>query len=266
MARARALSDGTDHGETRGATTQVVAPRLTPMLLAETAVAAIAAMLRENVGTDFSHGVIAVAAITPAGDDFNLAQLSAGGLLVEGDERRLIYLVPLGADADTSVADHLLARLAAAGIEAIASAPRRNADEVHDAVHEAGVLLELLAEPYACLRAHEPTYRLLLGVLLHDPGELARLRESTIAPLESYDASHDTDLVATLESFLSNHGSTTDTAEEMGLHRHTVGYRLARVQELSRLSPYESEGRERLSLGLKAYRILLAESRRAGRP
>jgi len=265
MARARALSNGADDGEERGATTQV-APRLTPMRLAETAVAAIAELLRENVGTDFSHGVIAVGAILPAGHDFNLTQLSAGGLLAEGHERRLIYLVPLGADADTTLADALLARLAGAGMEAIASAPRRSADDLDDAVHEAGVLLELLAEPYACLRAHEPTYRLLLGVLLHDPDELAQLRESTIAALESYDSSHDTDLVVTLETFLTNHGSTTDTAEEMGLHRHTVGYRLARVQEVSGLSPYESEGRERLSLGLKAHRILLADSRRPGRP
>ena len=51
----------------------------------------------------------------------------------------------------------------------------------------------------------------------------------------------------------------------MALHRHTVGYRLARVQEVSGLSPYETEGRERLSLGLKANRIMLAENRRAGR-
>jgi DNA-binding PucR family transcriptional regulator len=51
----------------------------------------------------------------------------------------------------------------------------------------------------------------------------------------------------------------------MALHRHTVGYRLARVQEVSGLSPYESEGRERLSLGLKAHRIMVAESRRLER-
>ena len=44
----------------------------------------------------------------------------------------------------------------------------------------------------------------------------------------------------------------------MSLHRHTVGYRLARFQEVSGLSPYESDGRERLSLGLKAHQILEA--------
>jgi DNA-binding PucR family transcriptional regulator len=49
----------------------------------------------------------------------------------------------------------------------------------------------------------------------------------------------------------------------MRLHRHTVGYRLARLQEVSGLSPYESDGRERLGLGLKAHQILAADDRRA---
>ena len=47
----------------------------------------------------------------------------------------------------------------------------------------------------------------------------------------------------------------------MTLHRHTVGYRLSRVHEVSGLSPYESDGRERLSLGLKAHQILEADAR-----
>jgi purine catabolism regulator len=93
------------------------------------------------------------------------------------------------------------------------------------------------------LKAHEETYRLLVGVLVRNPDELLQLRKSTIAPLEEYDADHDTELLGTLETFLNHHGSTTDTAEAMALHRHTVGYRLARVQEVSGLSPYESEER-----------------------
>ena len=69
------------------------------------------------------------------------------------------------------------------------------------------------------------------------------------------------ELLATLSAFLAHHGSTSETAEAMGLHRHTVGYRLARVHEVSGLSPYESDGRERLSLGLKAHQILDAHRR-----
>jgi purine catabolism regulator len=76
--------------------------------------------------------------------------------------------------------------------------------------------------------------------------------------LARYDAEHDTDLLATLQAFLAHHGSTTETADAMHLHRHTVGYRLARVHEVSGLSPYDSDGRERLGLGLKADQILSA--------
>jgi purine catabolism regulator len=80
--------------------------------------------------------------------------------------------------------------------------------------------------------------------------------------LADYDSRHDTGLLATLQAFLVHDGSTTETAEAMKLHRHTVGYRLSRVHEVSGLSPYESDGRERLSLGLKAHQIIVAAGRR----
>lgn len=105
------------------------------------------------------------------------------------------------------------------------------------------------------------TYRLLVGILLRDPAELQRLCAETISPLRAYDARHGTELVETVREFLVRDGSTIETAAAMSLHRHTVGYRLARVQEVSGLSPYESEGRERLSLGIKAEQILEANER-----
>jgi purine catabolism regulator len=120
---------------------------------------------------------------------------------------------------------------------------------------------ELLRELGAADRGHEQTYRLLVGVLLSDRGQLERLQAGTVSALKAYDAEHGTELVATLAEFLFRNGSTTETAARMRLHRHTVGYRLARVHEVSGLSPYESDGRERLSLGLKADQILAANER-----
>ncbi len=120
---------------------------------------------------------------------------------------------------------------------------------------------QLLLELGRLAPGADRTYRLLVGILMRDPGELERLREETIAPLRAYDVRHDTDLVATVQEFLTHDGSTIETAGAMSLHRHTVGYRLARVQEVSGLSPYESEGRERLGLGLKADQILSANER-----
>jgi sugar diacid utilization regulator len=46
------------------------------------------------------------------------------------------------------------------------------------------------------------------------------------------------------------------TASAIYAHRHTVAYRLERVKELTGLNPMASEDRERLGLGLKAYRII----------
>jgi purine catabolism regulator len=145
------------------------------------------------------------------------------------------------------------------------STPRRTPDGLHEALREAELLVELSATEDAPVAGQEETYRLLIGVLLRDREELEQLRARTISALVEYDLQHDTELVPTLQAFLARHGSTTETADAMGLHRHTVGYRLARVHEVAGLSPYESDGRERLSLGLKAHQILGADQRRGER-
>ena len=48
----------------------------------------------------------------------------------------------------------------------------------------------------------------------------------------------------------------TPTAESLFTHRHTVRYRLERVKELAGHDIFSTEGREKLSLGLKAMRVL----------
>lgn len=186
---------------------------------------------------------------------------SAGGapaLIASRPGGRLLALAPL-ADGDPSP-EELAARLRADGFELCMSSPRRDPALLYPAVVEAELLVELAAP--ASPPNQDDTYRLLIGVLLRDRHELESLREHTITPLADYDARHDTELLATLHAFLTHDGSTTETAEAMSLHRHTVGYRLARVHEVSGLSPYESDGRERLSLGIKAHQILAAEDRR----
>jgi DNA-binding PucR family transcriptional regulator len=183
-------------------------------------------------------------------------------LLADLGEGRVLGLLPLASNLPAdSTADALADDLAALGMEVALSAPRRDAAALHEALREAELLVALAAAD-SSLSGQEETYRLLIGVLLRDPEELEQLRARTISPLIAYDDQHDTELVATLQAFLAHHGSTTETADAMSLHRHTVGYRLSRVHEVSGLSPYESDGRERLSLGLKADQILAADKRR----
>ena len=102
----------------------------------------------------------------------------------------------------------------------------------------------------------EGTYRLLFRVLASHPQEVRSFYEDTVAPLVRYDEQYATDLIGTVEAYLANNCNMNATAQAIHAHRHTVAYRLERVRELSGLDPLRSEDRERLGLGLKAYRII----------
>lgn len=212
-----------------------------------------------RLGFDLRSGAVGLCA---AGGD--TAGLELGGTaMITRVGGRLCGLVPLASGSPDGTAERLAAELADRGLDVALSAPRRDPAQLHEALREAELLIELISVEGAAFDGLQDTYRLLIGVLLRDPHELERLRAQTISPLVVYDHEHETELVATLQAFLAHDGSTTDTAESMQLHRHTVGYRLARVQEVSGLSPYESDGRERLSLGLKAHHIIEAAERYA---
>jgi hypothetical protein len=140
------------------------------------------------------------------------------------------------------------------------------------AIQEAELMLEVLLQsgaPLASEIGNNGTYRLLFGLLSSRPEELRLLYRDTIAPLVAYDDQYHTELVATLETYLSQNCNMNATAATMFAHRHTIAYRLERIRELTRLDPGLSEDRERLGLGLKAYRLVrlqLPHERARGEP
>jgi DNA-binding PucR family transcriptional regulator len=99
-------------------------------------------------------------------------------------------------------------------------------------------------------------YRLLLSAMSENPSELQRFYAETVEPLVAYDEQYETELVRTLEAFLEADGNVAGTAQRLFTHRHTIYYRLERVRELSGHDVSSSDGREKLSLGLKAMRVL----------
>jgi DNA-binding PucR family transcriptional regulator len=99
-------------------------------------------------------------------------------------------------------------------------------------------------------------YRLLLSAMTENPAELQRFFAETVEPLLAYDEQYETELVRTLATFLEADGNVAGTAQRLFTHRHTIYYRLERVRELSGLDVSSSDGREKLSLGLKAMRVL----------
>jgi sugar diacid utilization regulator len=99
------------------------------------------------------------------------------------------------------------------------------------------------------------TYQLLLPYM-SDPAELQRFYRDTVRPLVSYDEQYETDLLGTLSTFLECDANVNATAARLITHRHTIRYRFERVRELTGLDVSSTDGREKLSLGLKAMRVL----------
>ncbi|MGC9220346.1 MAG: PucR family transcriptional regulator [Solirubrobacteraceae bacterium] len=99
------------------------------------------------------------------------------------------------------------------------------------------------------------TYQLLLPYM-SDPAELRRFYSDTVQPLVLYDEQYETDLLGTLAAFLECDANVNATAARLITHRHTVRYRFERVRELTGLDVQSTDGREKLSMGLKAMRML----------
>ena len=130
--------------------------------------------------------------------------------------------------------------------------------ELARAMQEAELVLDVLKASDAPIAEDigTGTYRLLFRVLASHPEEVRSFYEDTVAPIVKYDDQYRTDLVGTLEAYLDQNCNMNATAATIYAHRHTVAYRLERVKELTGLDPMLSEDRERLGLGLKAYRII----------
>jgi DNA-binding PucR family transcriptional regulator len=89
-----------------------------------------------------------------------------------------------------------------------------------------------------------------------DPEEVRRFYSETVEPLVAHDRQYRTDLIGTLETYFAQDCNMNATARAVFAHRHTVAHRLSRIRELSGLDPAVGDDRERLGLGLKAYRIV----------
>jgi sugar diacid utilization regulator len=178
-------------------------------------------------------------------------------------ERELVILTPGASGAEgrrVATAVHRELEASLAGFVVTVARSRHTGDpaDLHRAGAEALLAANVAEARGLAELSFEETgaYRLLLPAMSEDPGELRGFFDETVAPLVTYDDQYETDLVRTLEAFLDADGNVARTAERLFTHRHTVRYRLERVKELTSLDVSSTDGRERLSLGLKAMRVL----------
>lgn len=176
----------------------------------------------------------------------------------------VLLLVPGGDEASAARAAETVLREMEAGLSGYTFALGRSRvtedpSELPRAASEALLAANVAqGSPSGAGLAFEETgaYRLLLSAMSENPSELQRFYAETVEPLVAYDEQYETDLVRTLETFLEADGNVAGTAQRLFTHRHTIYYRLERVRELSGLDVSSSDGREKLSLGLKSMRVL----------
>src|SRR5437764_48421 len=219
-----------------------------------------------RLGTDLSHGAIVLCAELTSDRPRHVVATIAGehpGALAQHMDDRVYAVLPAtgsaedAAEATTTAARHLATRLQRHGTVGLSSFYLDVAD-LPRAVQEAELVLDVLrqSDPPIAEDIGTGTYRLLFRVLASHPEEVRAFYQDTVAPIVAYDDQYATDLAGTLEAYLEQNCNMNATAATIYAHRHTVAYRLERVKELTRLDPMVSEDRERLGLGLKAYRII----------
>jgi sugar diacid utilization regulator len=232
-----------------------------------------------ELGTDLGAGgsmlVVRAHARAPAEDDWRrrLLSLAARGARsvvsgaisapTEAGENEVVVLVPDG-DGETGrrVAGAVLRELESglSGFITRLGRSRRVEDplDLQRAGDEALLALNVVEgdpEHRELAYAETGTYQLLLPYM-RDPAELKRFYRETVRPLVAYDEQYDTDLLGTLVAFLDCDANVNATAARLITHRHTIRYRFERVRELTGLDVSSTDGREKLSLGLKAMRVL----------
>jgi sugar diacid utilization regulator len=222
-----------------------------------------------RLGCDLTRGAVALCAELTTDRPRHVVATIAGehpGALAQhmelpGDVPRVYALLPAGdgaaPEATLTAARRLATRLQRHGTVGVSSFYSDPA-ELGRAIQEAELVLDVLRRSEVPIAEDigTGTYRLLFRVLASHPEEVRSFFDDTVAPIVAYDDQYATDLVGTLESYLEQNCNMNATAAAIYAHRHTVAYRLERVKELTGLDPMQSEDRERLGLGLKAYRII----------
>ncbi|MGW5151976.1 PucR family transcriptional regulator ligand-binding domain-containing protein [Rhodococcus koreensis] len=137
------------------------------------------------------------------------------------------------------------------------SDPLQSPDRASDAVREANwAVRDAAYAPEHLSRYADAT---LLSIL-RDTQEARIVVDRTLGGLLAYDAKHNTELVKTLDIYLSCNRSWQKAAEQIGVHRQTVIYRIRRVEEITSRDLAMSAHIADLWIALRARELVAAPS------
>lgn len=211
---------------------------------------------------------VQVVAIEPLEDDLDPDQLSlvatdqlsrvGDGFLVSAHPGGIHVLLP--ADPSRDLAD--LAKLVGAKLDRelrAGSGSPAAPTEAGRSLREARYALQVCRlEGWATAGFEDlGTYRLLLSMA--DPDALRAFADAMLAPLDTYDAEHSGELLSSLQAFLQHNARWETAAAQLYVHRHTLRYRMRKVEELTGRDLASSFDRMEFWLALRARDLLAAE-------
>ncbi|MFP5346256.1 MAG: PucR family transcriptional regulator [Actinomycetes bacterium] len=188
--------------------------------------------------------VVVLACATDAGPEPALHDLLDDDLPLVGADVQQDLLVVVADPADVDVVVHALAsRGARSGVSRAV-----RVEDAGPALEEARQALARTTEP-GTTSWFEAMLGEGLGALV-DPERARHWAEATLAPLRER-SDGKTDLVLSLRTYLAHHGQWHPAAAELGIHRHTLRYRIRRVEQLLDVSVDSPETRMNLWFALQ---------------
>ncbi|MGH7685919.1 MAG: PucR family transcriptional regulator [Candidatus Dormibacteria bacterium] len=174
---------------------------------------------------------------------------SAGAHLVEDEPGVVIALVPAGRELESlcsSVPEAVF------GLGPVAA----SLDDVAPAAAQARRALDVGRRLDPERRVHSDAEVGIFASLSREPGAVQRYIQSVLGPLESQRPARAEEMLATLAALIDSR-SVGDAAQLLGVHRHTVVYRMARLKQLG-VDVDDPAHRNRIWLALRCRRLLQA--------
>jgi DNA-binding PucR family transcriptional regulator len=212
----------------------------------------------------FERGAPVMVVTLEGGDPTTLADAATddrsragGGFLISARAGGVSLLLPGDAAADVAGLATSLTSRVGEEVRAGSGSPVDPSD-VGRSVREATYALQVCRlEGWAHAGFEDlGTYRLLLSMT--DPDALRAFSDALLAPLDDYDAAQGGDLVASLQAFLEHNARWEAAAAQLFVHRHTLRYRMRKVEELTGRDLSSSFDRMEFWLALRARDLMTA--------
>jgi purine catabolism regulator len=216
-----------------------------------------------------------VAAVTFAGDDDigalaaaveeALAQQGIGAFLAAPRDDVVLALVqPRGHGFLSELREAVASR--AGGVVSAGAGSLVPIDSLDQTLREARYALQVCRTEGRLHAEFEDlgTYQLLLS--LQDPDALRTFADSVLSPVDRYDRAQHGELLPSLKAFLERNARWEAAAADLLVHRHTLRYRMRKVEELTGRRLSSARDRMEFFLAIRARDLLASPGRQLARP